>query len=377
MSRKPIAENVKRRLWAESMGRCMNPDCRASLFMNNNDIMEKAHIKEYCKTENNSFENLIILCPTCHKNFDKTSLISESTVKEWKEARRKELEEFFCTQFVSFDKLKEKVVPILRENYSIYNNYYLDDNKSLWDKFEPQILLNNEKLKLLFENNLNLFQHHSNKMYSNLEVIQKFITHVEEFKMTRRDEEKNRAVLFPQEINSMFGIKPISDSLMASTESLEELMQNFRKKDLLKEIALGIDKPYILLKGNEKIFINDTPRLRQLYYDNNCFRKAGVRLKSLNSVLKYLNSRNISFKYSSQDTLREIKTNETNIVFVYEYCLSKEFLSRMAPKPNYIIVNLHNWNGEKCISTEALELAETFEVKLLTREEFYEYVKGI
>lgn len=377
MSRKPIAENVKRRLWAESMGRCMNPDCRAELFINNSDIMEKAHIEEYCKTENNSFENLIILCPTCHKNFDKTSLISESTVKEWKEARRKELEEFFCTQFVSFDKLKEKVVPILRENYSIYNNYYLDDNKSLWDKFEPQILSNNEKLKLLFENNIKLFQDYHDKQYSNLELIQMFITHVIEFKITRNDEEKNRAVLFPQEINSMFGIRPISGSLMASTESLEELMQNFRKKDLLKEIVLGIDKPYILLKGNEKIFINDTPKLRQLYYDNNCFRKAGVRLKSLNSVLKYLNSRNISFKYSSQDTLREIKINETNIVFIYEYCLSKEFLSRMAPKPNYIIVNLHNWNGEKCISTEALELAETFEVKLLTREKFYEYVKGI
>ena len=148
-------------------------------------------------------------------------------------------------------------------------------------------------------------------MYSNLEVIQKFITHVEEFKMTRRDEEKNRAVLFPQEINSMFGIKPISGSLMASTESLEELMQKFRKKDLLEEVVLEIDKPYILLKGNEKIFINDTPRLRQLYYDNNCFRKAGVRLESLNFVLKYLNSRNISFKYSNQDTLREIKINET------------------------------------------------------------------
>ena len=342
MSRKPIAENVKRRLCAESMGRCMNPDCRAELFINNSDIMEKAHIGAYYKTEDNSYENLIVLCPNCHKKFDKTGSIDENNVKQWKETRRKELEEFFCIQFVSFDKLKEKVVLILRENYSIYNNYYLDDNKSLWDKFEPQILSNNEKLKLLFENNLNLFQHHSNKMYSNLEVIQKFITHVEEFKMTRRDEEKNRAVLFPQEINSMFGIRPISGSLMASTESLEELMQNFRKKDLLKEIVLGIDKPYILLKGNEKIFINDTPRLRQLYYDNNCFRKAGVRLESLNFVLKYLNSRNISFKYSSQDTLREIKINETNIVFIYEYCLSKEFLSRMAPKPNYVIVNLHN-----------------------------------
>ena len=39
MNRKAIAENVKRRLWAESMGRCMNPDCRAEFFINNSDII--------------------------------------------------------------------------------------------------------------------------------------------------------------------------------------------------------------------------------------------------------------------------------------------------------------------------------------------------
>lgn len=179
MNRKPIAENVKRRLFAESMGRCMNPDCQEELFINNSDIMEKAHIGAYYETEDNSFENLIILCPTCHKKFDKAGFISEDTIKRWKEIRRKELKEFFHIRFSSFDELKEKIVPMLNENYNIYNSYYLSNNKYLWDKFEPKILSNNEKLKLLFENNLNLFQYHSNKMYSNLEVIQNFIIHVE------------------------------------------------------------------------------------------------------------------------------------------------------------------------------------------------------
>lgn len=32
MSREPISENVKRKLYAESMGRCMNPDCQDELF---------------------------------------------------------------------------------------------------------------------------------------------------------------------------------------------------------------------------------------------------------------------------------------------------------------------------------------------------------
>lgn len=377
MNRKAIAENVKRRLWAESMGRCMNPDCRAELFIKNSDIMEKAHIGAYYETEDNSYENLIVLCPNCHKKFDKTGFIDENVVKQWKEIRRNELEKFFSVELSSFDQLKEKVVPFLSENYSIYKSYYLSGNKSLWDKFEPQILSNNEKLKLLFENNRTLFQQHSYKEYSNLELIQKFITHVDEFKITRDDGEKLREVLFPQEINSIFGIMPVTDYILPSTESMEELIKVLRKEKLIDEVMLGIDRPYILLKNREKIFMDDTPRVRQLYYDNSCFRKTGVRLKNLNFALKYLRSRNINFTYVNQDSLREIKVNDINIVFVYEYCLSRTFLSSMSPKPNYVIVNLHNWNGSCCISREALNLADNFEVKLLTMDEFYGYINEI
>lgn len=377
MNRKAIAENVKRRLWAESMGRCMNPDCRAELFIKNSDIMEKAHIGAYYETEDNSYENLIVLCPNCHKKFDKTGFIDENIVKQWKEIRRNELEKFFSVELSSFDQLKEKVVPFLSENYSIYKSYYLSGNKSLWDKFEPQILSNNEKLKLLFENNRTLFQQHSYKEYSNLELIQKFITHVDEFKITRDDGEKLREVLFPQEINSIFGIMPVTDYILPSTESMEELIKVLRKENLVDEVMLGINRPYILLKNREKIFMDDTPRVRQLYYDNSCFRKTGVRLESLNFALKYLRSRNINFTYVNQDSLREIKVNDINIVFVYEYCLSRIFLSSMSPKPNYVIVNLHNWNGSCCISREALNLADNFEVKLLTMDEFYGYINEI
>lgn len=377
MSRKGIPVNVERRLLAESMGRCMNPDCKEELFINNSDIIERAHIMPYYETEDNSFDNLIVLCPNCHKKFDKINTISENMVKEWKEIRKNELEKFFSEKFKSFNELKKVVVPILSENNSIYANYYIGEEKDLWNKFEDKILLNNEKLKRLFENNFDLFQRHQEKKYSNLEVIHQFITHVNEFKNTRIEEEKRRKVLFPEEINSIFGIKPINDSIMPLTESLEELMKVFRQKNLLEEVILGVDKPYILLKDGEKIFLNDTPRLRQLYFDYKCFKKPGVRLESLNFVLKYLRSRNIPFVYVNQDSLREININNTNIIFVYEYCLSKEFLTRITPKPNCIIVNLHNWNGKSCISKEALDLAELFEVKLLTTEEFYKYVKKI
>lgn len=49
MPRKTISINVERKLCAESMGRCMNPDCQAELFRKNGDVIEKAHIVPYCK----------------------------------------------------------------------------------------------------------------------------------------------------------------------------------------------------------------------------------------------------------------------------------------------------------------------------------------
>lgn len=84
MSRKEISENVKRRLYAECMGRCMNPNCQALLFVENGDNIEKAHIDLYSNSADNSFENLVVLCPTCHNNFDKNHLYTPEEVLNWK-----------------------------------------------------------------------------------------------------------------------------------------------------------------------------------------------------------------------------------------------------------------------------------------------------
>lgn len=377
MIRKSISENVKRRLWAESMGRCMNPECKINLFSQDTDIMEKAHIKAYSETEDNSFENLIILCPSCHKKYDKANYISEDTVREWKATRQDELNEFFGIKLGSFEELKNIVWPILSENYEIFTNYYEEDKKSLWEKLEYKLIANNQKLKLLLKNNIGLFQDHSNPNFSNAQVIQKFITHIDEFQVTRGDKEKNRKILFPKKINSIFGIAPIKDDIIPSVESLECLLGVYKGIGLLDKVVLGIENPYILLKNKEKIFINDTPRLRQLYYDNNCFRKTGVRFESLNFILMHLKLKGINFEYLHSDILRKVKVNNINITFIYEYCLSKVSLCSMAPSPNSIIVNLHTWNGKSCISKEALEYAKILRVQLLTQNEFYEYVDNI
>lgn len=235
IQRTEISENIKRRLYAESMGRCMNPNCQKELFRTNGDIIEKAHIDAYCKTADNTFENLVILCPNCHTDFDKNSAFTPDEVKGWKQIRKQELDKLFCKEFSSFDDLKKEVAPLLSENKTIYENYYLNGNKDLWNKFEFKILINNRKLKNLFMNNRNLFQSHTVKSYSNLACIDNFMLHVEEFEQTRLDDEKNRQILFPTEINSMFGIAPVNYDLLPLTESLEVLITKLNKEGTFKK----------------------------------------------------------------------------------------------------------------------------------------------
>lgn len=380
MSRPPIDKTIERKLYAESMGRCMNPKCRKVLFSYSGDIIEKAHIDPYCKTADDSFENLVVLCPNCHTEFDKNSTFSPEEVKSWKKIRQEEVDKFFSEKFETFDELKEKIVPLLLENMTIFEEYYLKDKKELWDKFEMQILINNRKMKKLLENNLGLIQSHSIKEYSNLACVRAFLLHIDEFEATRCDEKKIRSALFPAEINSLFGIAPICGFMLPSTEALEILITKLHEEDKLEKIAIGIEEPYIQVKENEeskKVFLNDTPRLRQLYSDYGCFRKTGVRLESLNFALKYIRSRKIDFEFLCYNNLREISINDTHLVFVYEYCLSKIDLLKMAPKEESVIVNLHNWNGSGCVSSEAYEVSEKMNVTILTMDDFYGYINEI
>ncbi len=376
MNSRYIDESAKRKLYAESMGRCMNPNCQRELFCKNGDIIEKAHIDPYCKTADNSFENLILLCPSCHTDFDKNNAFTPEEVLGWKRTRREELEKMFSKKYASFEELKKEVVPLLLENQTIFTSYYLKENKVLWDKFEATILSNNRKIKMLLSVNLDLIQCNQQKSHSNLAYIQTFMRHVDEFEATRIDEEKSREVLFPAEIDSMFGIAPVEDAILPSTESLENLIQRLKSQGKFETIVMGIERPYIQMKEEKsiKVFLDDTPRLRQLYYNYNCFKRAKVRLESLNFALKYINSRKISFKFLNETNLREIMIYDKKLIFVYEYCLSQSDIIRLSPEENTVIINLHNWNGNSCISKQAYEMAAAMKVELLTMKAFYGYI---
>jgi len=54
-------------------------------------IKESIKRRPYCDTADNSFENLIILCPNCHTNFDKNFAFKAEEVKQWKQIRADEI----------------------------------------------------------------------------------------------------------------------------------------------------------------------------------------------------------------------------------------------------------------------------------------------
>ncbi len=378
--RKDIAESVKRRLYAESMGRCMNPACQKELFGYKGDLIEKAHIDPYCKTADNSFENLVVLCPNCHTDFDKNNAFSPEEILNWKKIRQSELAQFFAKQFNSFADLANIVVPILQENKTIYEKYYLGNNKTLWNKFEPVILANNNKLRSLLQANLNLFQSHKQKEYSNQELILCFLTHIAEFEMSRLDNEKNRQIFFPEAINSIFGISPLKKSLMTMTESIEDLITKLNNAKILHSISIGNDDPKIFIIDNSQIkplYLDDEPRLRQLFFEYNCFKQNKIRFQSLNYALKFIASQNIRYDFLQYNNLHEIIIKGTKIIFVYEYCFSQMNLIQLCPEPKSIIVNLHNWNGDSCISSEAYSYSKQLDVHLLTMPQFYDFIRSI
>jgi hypothetical protein len=375
-----ISVDVERHLYAESMGRCMNPDCKEDLFKKNGDIVEKAHIDSYCDSKENTFENLVVLCPNCHTDFDKNAAFSKEEVRKWKKIREEEFQNFFCIKYTTFHDLEKKVKPILLENQMIYDNYFKNGDRVLWDQFEGKLLSNNGELRSILNHNLNLIQRQSDDNYSNLFLIKKFLLHIDEFEATRCESEKIRRVLYPVEINSLFGLEPIDDSFIPSVESIEALIEALKEKDQFELIMMGVDNPYVQLKeGSEsvRVYLKDSPRLRQLYFDNNCFRKTNVRVDSLNYALKIIKSSGLKFRFIEVNNLREVEVNGIKIVFIYEYCLSKIYLQQLFPDANTVIVNLHNWNGMSCISNEAYELAQKMNVTLLRTDELYEYIRNI
>ncbi|NYF13619.1 hypothetical protein HDC34_001913 [Pseudoclavibacter sp. JAI123] len=77
-NRKSIPVEVSRQLFEESGYRCAVPGCRETA------ALDRAYIVPHAETEDDSFENLIILCAVCHRRYDRKE-IARSAILNYKQ----------------------------------------------------------------------------------------------------------------------------------------------------------------------------------------------------------------------------------------------------------------------------------------------------
>lgn len=132
--------HTQRRLFAASAGFCQNPACSCELFIDlpgrGIHIGEMAHVfaandqgprarPELSEAERGAFENLILLCATCHTIIDKApNQYPDTTILGWKRDHATKLRSMFGV--VRFDTRAEVRCAIegqLRENRTIFYKY--------------------------------------------------------------------------------------------------------------------------------------------------------------------------------------------------------------------------------------------------------------
>ena len=188
MNRRPsVPTNIRRRLWAESMGHCMNQDCERALIQDDQNISDIAHIVPNADDGSVSFDNLILLCVSCHRRVDGSRTKGTvATLRSWKTRRSGELQTRFSRTYSSFEDLSRDVVPLLERNGRVFDSYgpgvddrVADERHKLWGVFEGEIIANNRKLALMLTRNMRLFPK------TNQKIIQDFEDHTKEFVNTR------------------------------------------------------------------------------------------------------------------------------------------------------------------------------------------------
>ena len=382
MTRTPIPINTERKLWAESFGHCTNPGCGTELFKGGKKNADLAHIVPYAQTKDNSFENLVAVCPNCHRSAD-TSGNQEEILREWKNNQYETIRRIMETKYESFEAMSKVVRPILERNKFMYENYYENaDTSEHWELFEPEILANNEKLLHIFEANMKLFQGTVDYYDSNTIIAHKFIGHVKEFKETR-GKTISRIVLFPEEINSIFGVSPVETNYEGNEDasSLQNLVRYLVKEKRFIKLDLGSTPPTLCYSENNKFIelrLNDRPRVEQVYWNTRSYspKTSEIRLRNLTFFTRWLNTRGFTFSFPDITDFSHIKINgKYNIRLAFKYSLSGADVHRLCPPKGFYIVNLHHFMRSDCISDEARDLEHVFQVKILSGIEFYKYAR--
>lgn len=371
MARPNTPANIKRKLYYESCGHCLNPSCRSNFF--EKDCGEKAHIIPVKNGGLSSHENIILLCANCHEQFDREpSSWDPNTLTEWKKTNRENIEAMFTQEVHNFVDLKSMVAPILENNQKIFENYgpHINDTNELWNKFEYQLIANNKRLELMLNKNRKLLP------YSNQDIVDNFILHSKEFAETRDDPTIPRKILFPEKLLSIFGLAKVDTGLMENVSIVQNIITHLQQNG---NVYINFSTPnpelrYLNEAGAETTLdLTDGPNLMQIVFTNRLFKpkNTSLRLTKLIFFLNWLSGSGIEYEFHTYPDLSRLMLNGTHeIQLFYEYTLSLSDLHHVKKSPDLVCVNLYNWNGGLCTAA-AKNYANSVDMKVFNQEEFF------
>jgi hypothetical protein len=211
-------------LWARAAGICSNPGCREDLTVilegsASYNIGEMAHIiakrpkgpRGRDGGGSNTYNNLILLCPTCHTRVDKAppGECPKELLRKWKAEHERQIRDRGTeVRFESADSLKRAISRVLRENRSLWATFgprsdaALSDPASnlytVWDlKKLDTILPNNHRIINLIKANMHLL---SETEYNSFMKFQAHASAFEQHQFGRLD----AYPLFPREFERDF-----------------------------------------------------------------------------------------------------------------------------------------------------------------------------
>lgn len=216
--------DTKLRLYADSAGHCNRPQCHRYLFSDGDksdyNIGEMAHIiaasekgpRADTKVDAEAkaeYNNLILLCPSCHTEIDKApESFSVELILEWKANHKKHITDIMGIP--KFDDRKEAYVyvgRVLRKNKAIFEALNPDlpyrenpeaEEADVWKrKMVTQIIPNNQKILLFLDMNFGLLNDEE------LITVENFRQHVDDLIERHFGDNLGVASRFPLKMNDI------------------------------------------------------------------------------------------------------------------------------------------------------------------------------
>jgi len=215
---------TKLRLFADSGGFCSNPECLAEIFIDLDSgavqIGEIAHVisagasgprsdPSTTSEQRSEYENLILLCPSCHTIIDKAEeQYPIDIILRWKREHRQVIIDAFGSRtYKTRQEAREVLEPLLRENRFIFEEYGpMTEERfnpestipSQWlRKIRTKIIPNNRRILTLCEAN------YSHLTSDERALLEEFRQHVDDFEAKHLAGAEHNGRQFPNRFGEM------------------------------------------------------------------------------------------------------------------------------------------------------------------------------